>query len=282
MRHRLPRLLSLPLAASLTVLGLMATPAQASTAPSRAGQRAEALVIARDALRHLRIGQHAANHAVAHGASITASSVESSNWSGYADIDETFSDVGGNWSEPSVTCSGSTVSLAAFWVGIDGYSSDSVEQDGTLIECYDGSAYQFSWWEMYPSNDIQVVGESVAAGDHITASVVRTGDSYTLKVTDSTHPANSFSTTQSCSGCANSSAEWIAEAPSGSSGIYPLSDFHTWTVTGATASTPTTTGNICSFPYEQITMTGSSGDVKAAPSGLTSCSSFTITWEHST
>ena len=31
---------------------------------------------------------------------------------------------------------------------------------------------------------------------------VRSGSSYTLKVTDSTHPANSFTTTQACSGCA--------------------------------------------------------------------------------
>ena len=36
------------------------------------------------------------------------------------------------------------------------------------------------------------------------ASVVRSGTSYTLKVTDSTHTANSFTTTQTCSGCANS------------------------------------------------------------------------------
>ena len=71
-----------------------------------------------------------------------------------------------------------------------------MEQDGTLIECYEGATYQFTWWEMYPTNDIQVVGESLAAGDHITASVVRSGTSYTLAVTDSTHTANSFSTTQ--------------------------------------------------------------------------------------
>ena len=69
-----------------------------------------------------------------------------------------------SWTEPTPSCSGRTESLAAFWVGIDGYSSDSVEQDGTLIECYRGSTYQYTWWEMYPTNDIQVVGESLADG----------------------------------------------------------------------------------------------------------------------
>jgi len=77
---------------------------------------------------------------------------------------------------------------------------------------------------MYPSNAIQVVGQTLRPGDKITASVVRSGASYTLKVTDASRSGDSFSTTQSCSGCANSSAEWIAEAPSGSAGVYPLSD----------------------------------------------------------
>ncbi len=111
-----------------------------------------------------------------------------------------------------------------------------MEQDGTLAECYLGSLYQYTWWEMYPTNDIQVVGSSLAAGDSITSSVVRTGTSYTLKVTDSTHSTDSFSTTQTCSSCANSSAEWIAEAPSGSSGVYPLAHFSTWTASGATVN----------------------------------------------
>ena len=56
-----------------------------------------------------------------------------------------------------MTCTSAT-SLAAFWVGIDGYSSSSVEQDGTLVECYRGTAYYYTWWEMYPTNAIQVVG----------------------------------------------------------------------------------------------------------------------------
>jgi Peptidase A4 family len=285
MLHRSPRILSAALAACVPVFGLMAAfgpVANASTA--HVSQKAEALAIARNALKHLDVGWHPTDHGVAvHRASITGSTpTSSSNWSGYADVDETFSSVAGTWTEPSTTCT-STEALAAFWVGIDGYSSDSVEQDGTLVECYGSRAYQYSWWEMYPTNDIQVVGESVASGDHITGTVTRSGTSYKLTVTDSTHTANSFSTTQTGSD-ANSSAEWIAEAPccSGSS-VYPLPDFHTWTLSGATVSTTSGSGVISTYPNYEITMTGSSGDTKAAPSALNgSGNGFTVTWEHST
>ena len=68
---------------------------------------------------------------------------------------------------------------------------------------------------MFPRNNVQMVSTAVRPGDHITSSVTRSGTKYTLKLTDSTHPAASFSTTQACAAatCVDSSAEWIAEAP---------------------------------------------------------------------
>jgi hypothetical protein len=280
---RLPRLLSRSLAALVPAAGLCiaAIPA-ASAATTPPSQTARAIAVA--AIRHLSIGQHGTDHRVrAHVARIKGlSQVQSTNWSGYADTGSGFTQVSGSWKEPSASC-GSATSLAAFWVGIDGYSSDSVEQDGTLIECYLGTAYQFSWWEMYPTNAIQVVGESVAAGDSISASVVRSGDSYALKVTDSTHTANSFSTTQTCSGCADSSAEWIGEAPSGSSGVYPLSDFGTWTLTSADVAAGGSAGTISSYTDDEITMVDSSGNVEAQPGSLNSAgTSFSDAWKRST
>jgi Peptidase A4 family len=143
-----------------------------------------------------------------------------------------------------------------------------VEQDGTLIECVKGTAFQYSWWEMYPTNDIQVVGSSVVPGDSIAASVVDVAGRYTLTVTDSTHPLNSFVAVQNCAGCANSSAEWIAEAPSGSSGLLPLANFGTWTESGATVTQGAVAGVISSFVDAEITMVDSGGSVKAQPSGL--------------
>jgi hypothetical protein len=157
-------------------------------------------------------------------------------------------------------------------------SSNSVEQDGTLAECYHGTAHYYTWWEMYPTNAIQTVGSTVRPGDSISASVVRSGTSYTLSITDSTHPASSFTTTQTCSNCANSSAEWIAEAPSGSRGVLPLANFGTWHLSGATENS----GVISSAPDDELTMVDSSGLVKAQPGPLNSSgNAFTVTWERS-
>jgi hypothetical protein len=277
-------------APALALVAAYAPAAGASTAPAHSSAHpahsAGAAQIARAAIRHLAIGQHGANHAVYSRAARVKglTQVQSSNWSGYANDNstgKTYATVTGNWTQPSATC-GSQLSLAAFWVGIDGYSSDSVEQDGTLVECYEGSAYYYTWWEMYPTNDIQVVGESLSPGDAISASVVRTGTSYTLKVTDATHKANSFTTTQTCSGCANSSAEWIAEAPSGAAGVYPLADFRSWEEWGATVKSGSTTGVIPTFPDDEITMVGASGDTLAQPGPLnTRGKEFTVTWKAS-
>jgi len=289
-----PRLLVRFLTVSVPALGLLVAlaPAAGASTAARAGTAAaassgpasrRAAAVARQAIKHLSIGQHAADHRVSSPSLRIKglSQVQSTNWSGYADTGSGFSTVTGSWTEPSVSCTSQT-SLAAFWVGIDGYSSSSVEQDGTLAECYRGAAYYYTWWEMYPTNAIQVVGQTLRAGDSITASVVRSGTSYTLKVTDSTRSADSFSTTQSCSGCANSSAEWIAEAPSGSSGVYPLSDFHSWTESGATVKEGSTSGVISSFTDDELTMINSSGAVKALPGSLNgSGNGFGVTWERS-
>lgn len=288
MHRRSPRVLLGSLAACVPVLGLvMAFGPAAGASNAAAPQNASAASAARAFLGHLKVGQHATNHRVSGPASHIKglNQVQSTNWSGYADDNtsgNTYTSVTSTWTEPAVTCT-STTALAAFWVGIDGYTSGSVEQDGTLAECFGGTAFYYTWWEMYPTNAIQVVGQSVHSGDSITASVVRSGSSYTLKVTDSTHTANSFTTTKSCSGCANSSAEWIAEAPSGSSGIYPLPNFHTWTAASATVKSGSTSGVISSFPDDELTMINSSGAVKAQPGALNgSGNGFTVTWKRST
>jgi hypothetical protein len=285
MQRRIPRFVAGSLIACLPVAGLLAAAspaASASTTRSPASARAAAVA----EIRHLLVGQHPTDHRVGHAARLHGlTQVQSTNWSGYADDNssgDTYSTVTGNWTEPAVSCSSRTEQLAAFWVGIDGYSSSSVEQDGTLAECYHAKAYYYSWWEMYPSNAIQTVGTTVSPGDSISASVVRSGTSYTLKVTDSAHPANSFTTTQTCSNCANSSAEWIAEAPSSGNKILPLANFGTWNESGATVKSGSTSGVISSFPDDELTMVNSSGQVKAQPGPLNSSGNgFTVTWERS-
>jgi peptidase A4-like protein len=280
MPRRLPRLSFYSLVACVPVVGMclaFSPPAGASTASAHS--RAVAAAIA--ALKQLRVGDQATNHATGRAVKINGlTQVQSTNWSGYADDNtagNTYSTVTGSWSEPAVSCPSRGTLDAVFWVGIDGFTSGSVEQDGTLAQCSHGKASYFTWWEMFPTNSIQAVGSSVSPGDSISASVVRSGTTYTLKVTDSTHPANSFSTSQTCSNCANSSAEWIAEAPSSGGKILPLANFGTWSETGSTVNS----GGISSFPDDELTMVDNSGSVKAQPGPL-SGSGFTVTWKSST
>ena len=71
--------------------------------------------------------------------SITGSSVSSFNWAGYAikEAKDTVTSVRGSWTQQAITCpSATTLEAAAFWVGIDGFSSKTVEQTGTLALCY--------------------------------------------------------------------------------------------------------------------------------------------------
>jgi peptidase A4-like protein len=281
--HRLPPFLVVAGIALLPALGVLAGANPASATPASGHSAAQAAAIARAAIHGLSVGQHDTDQRTGITSDVAGlTQVQSTNWSGYADTGSSFSKITASWKEPSALSCGFTISLAAFWVGIDGYSSDSVEQDGTLIECYFGTVYQYTWWEMYPTNDIQTVGSTLAAGDSIAASVVRSGDGYTLAVTDSTHPANSFSTTQTCSDCANSSAEWIAEAPSGSAGVYPLTDFGSWSASSATVTGGSTSGVISSFTDDEITMIDSSSNVKAQPGALNgSGNGFSVTWERS-
>ena len=257
-----------------------ASAASAGTHPDRASQ----VAAARAALSRLSVPGTQHHFAGATQRVRGLAKVTSDNWSGYADTGAGYSRVSSSWIEPAVTC-GSSTTIAAFWVGIDGYSSRSVEQGGTLAQCSGGTASYWTWWEHYPANAVQPVGFSVRPGDKITASVIRSGTSYTVKVTDSTRTANSFSKTFTCSAksCKDTSAEWIAEAPSDSSGTLPLAHFSKWTASRDAVATTSKSGSISSFPDSEITMTGSSRDTKAAPSALNSGgTSFGVTWHHST
>jgi hypothetical protein len=288
MTKRLHRFLLYPLAASVPAAGMLiatGTAASASSTPAHAAgstPAAQAAALAKYVISDL-IGQNPTNETAGSSRSVDGlTNVQSHNWAGYADTGSGFSKVSASWNEPAATCGLSlTPSISAFWVGLDGLKSSSVEQDGTMTECYLGAEYQYTWWEMYPDNSVQTVGSTVSAGDHITASVTRSGSSYKLSVTDSTNPANSFSTTQSCSSaCDNTSAEVVAEAPSSNWGVYPLTQFATWSPSGISIATGSKSGTISSFSEDKITMIGQSGDTEAVPSALyDSGRAFDVTWQ---
>ncbi|MGO9342933.1 MAG: G1 family glutamic endopeptidase [Acidimicrobiales bacterium] len=288
---------SLSIAAAVLVLGsalaitspALAASGRATSKPMTKEASAQALAAARAFLSHIKVGAPMHRVGPYHGfASDGITPLSSTNWSGYADTGSanSFSAVSGTWVEPTGTC-GSGVSLAAFWVGIDGISAadPTVQQDGTIIECSGGSPVYADWWETYPGNSVQIE-KAVNPGDVITASVVVNG-SYQMKVTDSTHSGDSFSVTEPCgaSTCKNKSAEWIAEAPCCVSGgnVYPLTNFGTWKVTSAATTYKGTPGSISVDPnIDKITMVDGSNAVKAAPGNLkASGTKFKDTWERS-
>jgi hypothetical protein len=201
---------------------------------------------------------------------------ESTNWSGYAVTggDGAFKSVSASWTQPKATCSrrgGDT--YAAFWVGLDGYSSDSVEQTGTLIECVGSTAYYYGWYEMYPAA-LMTFSSTVKAGDSFSASVTVSGSMYTLTLFDSTQ---NWTKTESIneSGLDDSSAEVITEAPccTNSGGILPLADFGTVNYTSSDANGTSMSGQ---SPTE-IIMIDNSGLDKDSTSAMTS-GAFSNTW----
>jgi hypothetical protein len=199
---------------------------------------------------------------------------DSTNWAGYSATGSRFTSVSASWVQPTVTCTSKTT-YSSFWIGIDGDGSASVEQTGTEADCSGGSPVYSSWYEMYPAYPVNY-SDTVRPGDHFTSTVSTDGSgTFTLKLTNTTrgwtHTTSKRSTTASLA-----SAEIIAEAPSSSTGVLPLSNFGTASFTGATANGQP----IGSFSPDQMNM-ASGSTRKATTSSLSGSENFSVAWNHS-
>lgn len=151
-------------------------------------------------------------------------------WGGYAVTGTRFTSISGSWTVPSLNCSVTGDSYVSPWIGIDGWSSDTVEQIGFDQDCINGAASYAPWVEMYPADSVYFT-ETVKAGDHITASVSVSGTSWTLTEKDTTR---GWSKTFHESGSDQlSSAEAIVEDLG--DGIQPVAPFSAITFSGLTA-----------------------------------------------
>jgi hypothetical protein len=231
---------------------------------------------------------------VNHGGATLYSSTTSSNWAGYAvtGAKGTVTDVKGSWTQPSVKCTGTRTQYAAFWVGIDGYNSNSVEQTGTDSDCAAGTPSLYAWYEFYPKPSHLIPALTIHVGDVISAQVSYSSSTskFTATITDLT-TAKTFTISAAVKAAARSSAEWIAEAPSSSTGVLPLANFGTvnfgmdnTSVNNTNdATVGSSTGDIGSFSTAvSINMIGvrSSSLTKAATSALsTDGTSFSVTWK---
>jgi hypothetical protein len=217
---------------------------------------------------------------------------DSTNWSGYAVEGSSFTKVEASWTVPTATCSKTPNTYAAFWTGLDGWTSDTVEQTGTDSDCDGTTPSYYAWYEFYPNPSYLISSITVAPGDHMSASVTYGSSKFTITITNET-TGQSYSKSSTVRGAARSSAEWIAEAPccTNSGGILPLSDFGTvyfgddYTGVSGTndATDSSNSGDINSFGsnvYESIMVNGSTGADEAVPSGLTSDgTSFDVVWD---
>ncbi|WP_409186823.1 G1 family glutamic endopeptidase [Amycolatopsis sp. VS8301801F10] len=106
--------------------------------------------------------------------------------------------------------------MFAPWVGIDGDGSSTVEQTGVATDCSSGSPQYQAWYEMYPAAPVYYSASEapVKAGDHITATVTRSSNSYKLDLRNDTQGWTK-TTTQSLN-AKHSSAEAIIESPTDS------------------------------------------------------------------
>lgn len=216
--------------------------------------------------------KHAGAHRTRHGKFFQE---QSSNWSGYAATGGTgaFNSVSASWTQPSANCTDGGNEYAAFWVGLDGFNSNSVEQTGTDSDCSGGSPTYYGWYEMFPAAPVYYT-DPVSPGDSMSASVSDDGSGdYTLVLTDN---SQGWTETRNISqpGNSDSSAEVITEAPSDQFGPLPLADFGTINYGGSSANG----GSLSSQNPTDIIMVGASGDQLDDTSGIDGSGNFSNTW----
>lgn len=282
---RCPRLASLALAGAASLgLALLSgagtATARVSPAPT-AGARAPAA--------H---GKHLIRAAHREGPARAVTNFTSNNWDGYfatdASHDTDFTAISATWTEAAVTCSSKKEAWAGFWVGMDGWWNDSVEQGGTEAICLNGSPQYSVWWEMFPFNAIQV-GFAISPGDAIHASVTYQPGSkkFDIVVKDLTSGktlTKNIACQQGQGGCQRSSADVISEDIGHSGGgLFPLPDYGTQTYKSVSVTdTSGHTGPLNDSGWQLGRVTEvSSGVTKQTTSGLKSGgTSFSTAWRH--
>jgi hypothetical protein len=209
----------------------------------------------------------APNHKIGHSTS--------SNWAGYDVTGGVYSTVSANWTQPAVNCAITPSGWSSFWVGLDGDTSNTVEQTGTEADCSSGQAVYSAWYEMYPKYP-KTYANPVAPGDHFAARVTTDGrGAFTLTLSDTTRGWTQ-TTGARLKSARLASAEVIAEAPSSSGGVLPLADFGTVGFSSASVNGAALTSSTPGL--DPITM-GTGSTTKAQPSSLSN-GSFSVAWKH--
>ena len=198
----------------------------------------------------------------------------SASWAGWASAGHHTS-VTASWREPAVRCAAHETSDSAFWIGLDGYGSSSVEQTGTQAGCSDGRAFYAAWTEFYPAPSTNL-SYPLGPGDSMHGTVTYLSrHEYRLTLSDSTQ-GWSRQVTGTASRADNASAEIVAEAPTdGRTGkTMALSAFGSATFT----STAIDGRHLSQVSGLRQLIMGSSRRIMASTSSVSSAQSFGVTW----
>ena len=219
----------------------------------------------------------------------------SSNWSGYVATGGIYDFIRASWTVPAVSCTAGANSYSSQWVGLDGVSDETVEQDGTYSDCDGATPVYGAWYEMVGDDSVNngeqtdvPVGDAVHPGDSITATVaVSGGDSWLLTIDDTTR-SWIFNEPITWSGAQQTSAEWIVERPtlcdeSGDCALAPLADFDATTFTNATADAGGGQQSIAALDGVPVDMirSGTDSTLLAGPGPLDGSGEiFSVTWQN--
>ncbi len=216
----------------------------------------------------------------------------SENWSGYAAATNlknpgigSVSMVSGTWTVPDISNS-KKGTFASIWVGIDGYSSGTVEQIGTEHDWDNGVEEHYAWFEMYPKYPHEISGFPVEPGDVISATVTYKGnDTFEMVINNHTKSITTTIPTEHTKvpGTKRNSAEWIVEAPATANGILPLANFKQTVLSDCTATINGKTSSINggNWQFDKLVMETKSGSMKATTSEPTNNGQdFKVVWKH--
>ena len=142
----------------------------------------------------------------------------SDNWSGYVLGNGPFTLAQGTFTVPSLVEGTPEGEETAEWVGIGGVGSNTQLIQAGVSETPDSrtpnAIFVFPWWEVYPTDSISIVINSVvvSAGDEVTVIISQlSGSDWEISLTDDSNGQN-FTTNQPFTGT-QATAEWIVEAP---------------------------------------------------------------------
>jgi hypothetical protein len=192
-------------------------------------------------------------------------------WSGYAVTGSgPYTSITGSWNIPTMNCSKGRGD-ASPWIGIDGWSNDTVEQIGIDLDCRKGKASYHPWVEMYPGPS-HYFKDTVNAGDTLSASVQVSGSSWVLNERDlNTGWTKTFDETSKDE---LASAEAIVEDVGGGA-VPPVPDFNTVSFTKITVNgVPlASAGTVHKTTLER-------GSTKLSTESPLNGGKFSITWLH--